>query len=218
MSTINQIIQLMSTVINPASIKRQDGDNPPVTAGPQGDLLMSKLHGDYFQAAYRGNLYTANVTAVAIPVIANGLVSVFSLYNPVGSGIIMELVRTTLGQDAAATIVDAIGWYYDAGSRAAAATFTTKGTIESAQVGSGLVGKGLVYSALTHVNSAGWKRVDIIGSFGATTDAGLALPDKQHNGTILIPEGTILSVAASTTVTTASGLDIQAIWAEWPKP
>lgn len=204
-------------VINPASTKAPDGTTPVANAGQQNEALVSEIHGKWWTAAQRGNAYRANVTAVTVPVIANGLVSVFSLYNPVGSGIVMELIDFDMAQVLAATIVDAVGLYYDAGSRAAAATFTTKGTIESAKIGSGLVGLGQFYSALTHVNSAGWKRVAIVGNYGATTDAGQQLNHCDFDGKLVVPEGAIISVAMSTTAGTASGLDISMSWAEWPK-
>ena len=48
------------------------------------------------------------------------------------------------------------------------------------------------------------------------TDAGLALPMKIYDGRIIIPPGTVISVAMSTAAGQASGLDISARWIEWP--
>lgn len=212
------VINLVGNVVNPNSINQQVGNQPLFSAGRQGEVLTSEVHGKWYQYAANGALFTANVTAVTIPVIANGLVSVFSLYNPVGSGIIMELVDFDLGSVLATTVVDTVGLYFDAGTRAAAATFTTKGTIQSGLIGSGLVGKGQFYSALTHVNSAGTARYRILGSFGATTDAVSSFPHVDFDGKAIIPEGVIVSVAMSTAAGTASGLDVGMSWIEAPKP
>lgn len=209
--------QSQGLVANPASMSATDGQTPPSLAGRQAETLTAPIHGKNYVAAYRGNLFMANVTAVTIPAIVNGVVSVFSLYNPVGSGILMELVDFDMAQVLAAVVVDAIGLYFDAGPRAAAATFTTPGTIQAAALGSGLVGKGKFYSALTHVNSAGWARCAIVGNYGAATDAAEPVMHYEFNGKLIIPEGVIVSVACSTTVGTTSGSDISMSWAEWPK-
>jgi hypothetical protein len=180
-----------------------------------GALGVAGIHGDYFEANFRGKVYSANVTAVTIPAIANNLVSVFTLYNPVGSGIIMEMLRTTLGQVLATTVVDAVGWYSSTPSATALGTFTTLGTARSGRVQNAVSGSGKFYSAFTHSGTP--SREDIIGSFGATTDAGLALADKMYRGELLLDEGVAMSVAMSTAAGTTSGLDVQATWAEWPK-
>ena len=212
---MSEQIELVYQTLNPVGIKAQDGSNQTPVLGQQTEQLVSEIHGKWFVAAQRGNLFMANVTAVTIPVIASTLVSVFSLYNPVGSGIVMELVDIDFGQVLATTVVDAVGLYYSAGTAAAAGTFTTKGTIQSALVGSGLVGKGLFYSAYTHSGTPVRQR--ILQSFGATTDAGLSLNTKELDGKVLIPEGCVVSLAMTTAASTSSGLDVSASWAEWPK-
>lgn len=179
-----------------------------------GQLAVAGVHGDYFETALRNKLFSFNVTAVTIPQIASGLVSVFTLYNPPGSGVVGELVRTTIGQVVATTVVDAVGWYSSSAALTALGTFTTIAQARSSQMQAPAANAIKPYSAYTHSGTP--IREDIVGSFGATTDAGLALPDKQHNGTVLLPPGVAMSLAMSTAVGTTSGLDAQAIWAEWP--
>lgn len=191
-----------------------DGDKPVVGLGKQKDLFVSEAHGKFYSANYRGALFGFNVTAVTIPLIANNLVSVFSLWNPQNSGVNAELVDTDIGQVLATTVVDAAGWYYSNGSAALAGTFTTLGTALSGIIGNNPANKVLPYSAYTHSGTP--KRFDIIGSFGAVTDAGFSLPQKLYNGRIIIPPGTVASVAMSTAAGTASGLDVSVRWIEWP--
>lgn len=184
-------------------------------ATEHGALGVAGIHGDYFEANFRQKVYSANVTAVTVPVIASGLVSVFTLYNPVGSGIIMEMLRATIGQVLATTVVDVAGWYSSTPALTALGTFTTLGTPRSGRVGNSVTGIGKFYSAYTHSGTP--VREDIIGSWGAVTDAGMSLPDKMYRGELLLDEGAAMSVAMSTAAGTTTGLDIQATWAEWPK-
>lgn len=206
---------LKAVVRNVLASAFSDTNEQQLALGKHGQAIVAGVHGDFFEANYRGGLFSANVTAQTIPVIASGLVSVFTLWNPPGSGIIGELVRTTIGQVLATTVVDAVGWYSSSAALTALGTFTTLGVARSCRVQDPVANRIKFYSAYTHSGTP--IREDIIGSFGAITDAGLSPADKQHNGTILIPEGIAMSVAMSTAAGTASGLDIQATWSEWPK-
>src|SRR5438270_7545683 len=113
-------------VTNVASVAYPDGFNQPPTQGKQGDLAVALGHGDNFTSAYRKNVFAFNRTAVTLPVVASGLVSVFSLWNPVNSGVLGELIDTEVGTVLATTVVDVVGWYASAGAAALAGTFTTK--------------------------------------------------------------------------------------------
>jgi len=209
-------------VLNPMSINLSDGSgaNSPPTQGKQGEYLVSEAHGKYFVAAQRKGVYTAHAAAVAIPhVVTTGMVSVFTLWNPQGSGIIAEMINTSLSTDIAATIVDTIGWYATFGNVAAAGTFSTPGVgltnLFSGRLGEAPSNQVQFYSAYTFLNTFTMARVDIIGTYGALTNSGPVI-SKNHDGTLLVQPGTALGIAASTTVTTATGTDIQATWAEWP--
>lgn len=211
------IINFVGNVANPASTSQPDGATPLFTSDRQSALLVSETHGKFYTSAYRKNMFHANRTAVTIPVVASGLVSVFTLYNPQNSGVIGELVDTELSIVLATTVVDAVGWYASFGSVADAGTFTTIGVpntnLFSARIGDTPGNLIKFYSAYTHSGTPA--RVDIIGGFGATADATSQLPVKIYDGRLLIPPGVAMSVAMSTAAGTASGLDISARWAEW---
>lgn len=202
-------------VANPVAPPSQaDSSEVYQLGGKQGEGLVSEIHGKNYTANYRGGLFGFNVTAKTVPVIAATLVSVFSLWNPPSSGVNAELVDTEIGQVLATTVVDAIGWYYSSGSLALAGTFSTAGTALSGIIGNAAANKVVPYSAYTHSGTPA--RVDIIGSFGAVTDVGMSLPMKLYDGRLIIPPGTVVSIAMSTAAGTASGLDISARWIEWP--
>ena len=94
----DETVSMEGAILNPFSTSLSDGLENPPALGRGGETLVSKVHGKWFQAAARGSLFTFNVAAVTIPVVASGLVSVCSLYNPVGSGKLLELVDVDITQ------------------------------------------------------------------------------------------------------------------------
>ena len=206
-------------VLNPATSNNPISGNPiPPLMGRASDLVVSELRGKYGTMAMNRSLFTFNVMAIAIPVITSGVVSLFSLWNPPSSGVLAEMVDTEIGQTVVATIVDAIGWYMSSGNLALAGTFSTKAVANtnyfSARTGDTPNGQIVPYLAYTHSGTP--VRVDIIGSFGAVTDIAMTVPMKVYDGRLWVPPGSVISVCASTTVTTAVGLNLSARWAEWP--
>lgn len=203
---------------SPVAASNADGSYPVALAGKQGELIASELHGKFYTTAYRGNLYWANRTAVTIPQIASAVVSVFTLYNPPGSGVVAEIVDTEIGQVLATTVVDAVGWYFSTAALTALGTFTTPGVAGtnygSARLGDAPGNKVQFFSAYTHSGTP--VRADIIGSFGAVTNANSTLPAKVYDGRLILPPGIAMSVCMSTAAGTTSGLDVSARWAEFP--
>lgn len=202
-------------VRNPAAATIAVATEVQLPLGAHGNVQTSDIHGKWFEVNYRGKLFSFNVTAVTIPQIASGLVSVFTLYNPPGSGVIGEIVATQLGQVLATTVVDTVGWYSSSVALTGLGTFTTIAQARSCNVQGAAANSIKPYSAYTHSGTP--IREEIVAAFGATTDAGLAFIEKQHEGRLILPEGVAMSIAMSTAAGTASGLDIQATWAEWTK-
>src|SRR3990167_8086524 len=77
----------------------------------EGGQIVGELHGRWYEAALRGNLFMAYtvIAGVALPVAAATLNSKFTLHNPAGSGKNIELVTFTMGVDSATTVVNGIG-------------------------------------------------------------------------------------------------------------
>jgi len=201
-------------VRNPTAATVSISTEAQLPLNEHGAIQTSDIHGKWFESNYRGKLFSANVTAQTIPVIASGLVSVFTLYNPAGSGVIAEIISTQVSQVVAATVVDSIGWYSSTAAATAAGTFTTLGAPRSGQVQGATANSVRFYSAYTH--SLTPTREDIIADFGATTDPAIAVAEKIYDGRLLLPAGIAMSIAMSTTAGSTSGIDLQATWAEWP--
>lgn len=201
-------------VRNPTSATVSVGTELQLPTGEHTQVLTAAIHGDFFEANYRGKLFVANVTGVTVPVIASGLVSVFTLWNPPNSGVVAEIVDTEVGQVLATTVVDSIAWYSSTVAATAAGTFTTLGVARSGMAQNPASNAVKFYSAYTHSGTP--SREDTIMAFGAVTDPSLALGQKLYNGRLLLPAGIAMSVAMSTAAGFTAGLDISARWVEWP--
>lgn len=180
--------------------------------GAGGEKLVSDAHGKWYNANRAGRLYTYNVTAVTLPVVAATLASKFSLYNPASSGVNLEIVRFDIGVVLATTVVNTVGLYYSTGAVAAAATFTTPATALSCMVGNSPTNAGIPYSALTHSGTP--VRHSVLGFFGAVTTTAANLWKFDADGAIIVPPGTIVSVAMSTAASTSTSFDVGVTWLE----
>lgn len=169
----------------------------------------------YAELAARGQVFHLSRAAVTLPVNAATLASVFGLYNPPGSGKMLEMIECEAHAVLATTVVNALGLYYSNGTNASGATFTTQiSTIENARIGEGVSTVCRAYSAVTHVGTP--VLADIIGGWGAVTDGGATPIRKQWNGSIQVPPGTLLALAMTTAAWTGSGFTGLLRWAEVP--
>lgn len=206
-------------ILNPVSALLGDGVAQANNVfGRQGEQLNADLHGKWFNSNSRKGLFVARVTGVTIPVIAATLVSVFTLWNPPGSGVMAEIVQTFVGQVLATTVVDDLNWYSSSATLTAAGTFTTPGVAGtnyfSGRVQDNPNGQVKPFSAYTHSGTPVW--ADYVATFGAVTDASAFQLIKNHEGSLLLPPGIAISLAMSTAASTASGLSVGASWCEWP--
>jgi hypothetical protein len=213
MAQSTAVKNLVGLVQDPLGYTSADGTSPPFSSGRAGELIVSELRGELAVANDRGHIFGARAAGITLPAIGLNLVSTFALYNPVGSGINMELVDLDIGNVLATTVVDMVGLYYSNGNNAATATFTTPGTIQSGIIGGSNQSRGQFYSALTHVGTPGL--AGLIGGFGAVTASNFGTFHYDFNGKLIIPEGTILSVAMTTAASTASGITLGARWLEY---
>ena len=184
-----------------------------VRVGDDGSLVKMDR---YTELSARGLVFSASRAAVTLPVNAATLVSLFGLYNPAGSGKMLELIDAEAHYVVATTVVNALGLYYSNGTDASGATFTTQAQaqIENARVGEGVPSVCRFYSAVTHVGTP--KLLDLVGGWGAVTDGGATPIRKQWDGKIMVPPGVLLALAMTTAAATASGLTSVLRWAEVP--
>jgi hypothetical protein len=195
-----------------------DGSNAAAMQGKANELVFSELRGKYSVANYRNRLFSSTAAAVTIPVVTTAVVSVFTLYNPPGSGVYAEMVETTIGQVLAATVVNTVGWYFNTAASTAAGTFTTKGTVQNNNVGGFAVGGVQFFSAYTSQAAITPTLIDIVGTYGATTNTNALPVQKLHDGKLNLLPGIAMHLLMSTAASTTAGVTVQATWAEFPFP
>lgn len=193
-----------------------DGQTPVMLGGKSAEGIVAELHGKWYTGAYRGNVFHGFVTGVTVPVVASGLVSVASLYNPAGSQRNLEVISTDVGIVLATQVVNHVGLYFQAGigSNTSIPTSQTVGTPVNGMLGAGAVSQGKFLTAATHVGTP--VLAAMIATFGATTTTADNPIHYDFDGKLILPPGSIVSFATSTAASTASGLAVGISWAEWP--
>ena len=179
----------------------------------RGALLTNMFSGPYAELCRQGKIYYASVAAVTLPVNAATLVSKFTIYNPPGSNVNLELIEINAATVVATTVVDGVGVYYSSAAQTAAGTFTTLGTVTNALL-NGPSGQAQFYSAYTASGTPTLGR--LLGGWGAVTDTGPNTVTKDFWGSLLVPPGTSIHVAMTTAASTSSGITLDALWAEIP--
>src|SRR6185369_7427705 len=96
-------------VINPGTSNQPDGFFPIKGFGRQNDQYVSDVHGKWYNAAYRGKLYRGSTaaTGTTIPV-STATAATFTLYNPIGSGVNVELVKYVSSVQNATHVVSSV--------------------------------------------------------------------------------------------------------------
>jgi hypothetical protein len=222
MSNESNIVYVEGLVQNPAMLNTPDGQAGQDNLGKQNEQLVAEIHGAQFTAALRGNLFKANVTAVTVPVVASGLVSVFSLYNPANSGKVLELIDFDWGELSATTVIDVLGLYWQGAPVSGQATFTTPGVFGTNVFG-GSPGRGqpsgIFYSAVTHLTGTTPVRIEILAAQNTTSGVMNGVPcHYEFKGKTVLFPGDLVSVAGSTAALHASTTDLSMSWSEWPYP
>lgn len=208
---------ITGTVQNPTTVSSTDNVENSIALGKQNQQLVDLIHGKYWTSSVRGALFSANVTAKTVPVIAATLVSVFTLWNPASSRVNVELVTLDMGLVLATTVVDTVGLYWQNGASVTSGTFTTvgvKGTNWFCAKPSQPIGQAQFYSAFTHSGTP--VRIRAVGQFGATTSTNDTPITYNFDGTVILEPGDLISVAMSTAASTASGVDLGLTYAEVP--
>ncbi len=174
---------------------------------------VDELGGRYSVRNVEGHVFSFARAAVTVPVNAATLVSVCGIYNPPGSGKIVEIIDTSVQLALATTVVQSFVWVTSTVSASALATFTTQGTARSRRAQDSTSPLARVYTAVTHSGTPDVE-AHIIG-FGAVTFTGVVQPTK-FDGNMMIPPGVLASIATLTAASTASGINLSFSWAEIP--
>lgn len=191
----------------------------------EGATLATELHGKYYEACLRGRLFTAStvIAGVVIPVAAATLNSKFTLWNPSGSGVNVELISFTTGLDTAAQVVNGWGMAVQRNLTGTSGIPTTLTAAAALALGVTGVAKANLYTqaTLTNVAIPGVTVATAVPiplypmfSSGATTAAGIYNASHDFDGKLILGPDSLGAVV--TTVAAAAQNFCSIIWAEWP--
>lgn len=188
---------IQGSVGQPSTTSIQPGTTPTLRQGQLADLIVSELHGRYYETSYRRNMFNGSVQGTGITSAA-GLVTGYTglaLTNPTTSTVNLSLTKVGYGVNAAPTATMVISLAFNTSTTAV--TQTTAITGRNNFLG-GAAPQGLVASSVTFptapINS------HILGVIG--TNAVTALNETMTivdlEGSIIMPPGSYICIATST--------------------
>lgn len=222
--TVSNTGVMTGVVYNPTNTRIPDGQFQPFNLyGAQGEQIDSDLHGRYWNAAIRKNVFKFFRSNVVFPAVAATVVSKFALYNPPTSGVIAEIIHTDVSNFDPLNTTNTVGWYASWGAAAQgnlnslipAVGLADGGAVVSlitARVGDIAAPACLAYRSITYTVIP--VRVDIVLAV-PSPGAGVYSLTKDHQGTLLLLPGGLISLLWATTADAANyGLSVT--WSEWP--
>ena len=203
--------------------KQNDGNIIKARGGKEGSQIVQDLHGKYYEHASRGNVFVASTLAagIVVPFIAATMTSKFTLYNPPGSGVNIELIDLNVLQVPGSALITGLGVAFQG------PVSTTGGapgtlTVSTGQHVSTLVGTGptppcIHYSSaiLTNVAIANLSPVIWLFNNVATTVITQQYCNYQFDGKVIMPPDTLMCLVNSITGT-QSAAAVSVTYAAYP--
>ncbi len=185
--------------VGPQAVSAGDGTKLIPRLGRTGDVIVSELHGRYFEQNYRGRIFSAaNQAAQAVSVALTTTYTGLCLYNPTGSNKILVPLKYKYALSVAPVSISSLGWIAGWAATGGVTAQTSKLTVQSSQIGNAGVGVGIPLSQATIVTPT-W-----VAQFADGFTAG-ALPAPSgpidFDGLFSIYPGGFLGVGALTAVT-----------------
>lgn len=167
-------------------------------AGKQGDLIVSELHGRYYEQTYRGNVFSISTQGTNVTTTA-ALATTFTglaVSNPAGSGVNLVLNQFTAAQFAAG-VAATIGIMGGAG------VLTASLTPQSRVIGGGQVSKALASASATISTPVLIATYGSVGSGATTVPLAFQGICKDFEGSLIVPPGSFIASYTSTAQTSA---------------
>lgn len=203
----------------------QDGQNTGAPRfGRDSGLAVVELHGKYYEQTARGNVFIATAASAALQANAATSMAPIGLYNPVGSGKNISLLRVELaftvlpGTQAAG----AVALYVQNTVQSAAPSSVTAGTAINALLGSNAAPACKVYTAgtLAAAPSLAYQFGGKVGTSNATATVFPGVPTltRDFDGMLVLAPGSALVVQETTADTTSNySAGITYVWEEVPQ-
>lgn len=215
----------MQVQIIPGTQNASDSAWSNLRGTQDGAAVVQQMHGKYYEAALRGNLFMAYtaIAGVALPVAAATLNSKFTLHNPASSGKNIELISFSMGIDSATTVVNGIGMAIQRNLGTTSGIPTSTTSLVSSRLGVSGTAQGVAYSqaTLTNVAIPGVTAATAVPiplyplfSFGAVTAPVIEECTHNFDGRVILEPDSL--GAFCTTVAPATAAFCAVIWAEYP--
>jgi hypothetical protein len=189
---------IQGQVGQPTTTSIASGSTPAVRQGQLGDMIVSELHGRYYETAYRRNMYTATLTSgtttsAALSTTFTGLL----LLNPNNSQVNIVVNKVGYAFLVAFAAASAIGLQVGNQSAALLSGLTTTNTVVRPNfVGAG-VGTALTYSAAT-TSGPVLQQIFGAGLTGAITTTPAVYSYFDMEGGLILPPGAWVASYTST--------------------
>jgi hypothetical protein len=202
-----------------------DGAQNILRSGKEGQAIVGEMHGQYYEAASRGQVFIGGtvIAGVVIPVAAATLNSKFTLWNPAGSGVNVELISCTVGIDSATDVVNTVGLMIQRNLTGTSGIPTS--LTAALPLALGLGGQSAcslaVQATLTNVAIPGVTAATTVPiawypmwSYGAVTATAFGDTTHMFNGKVVLGPDSLVAACTNVAASTASSISI--IWAEYP--
>jgi hypothetical protein len=204
------IQNLVGQVGSTATAQNPDNTVANLMLGRQGDALVSEVHGKYYAQVSRGRVFSAVKSAGSLLLAPAGTTGGLTLYNPVGSGVNLELIEVSVVPTTATGVVAGISLEYGApptsgGTAVTAANMLIAGT-------NSFVAQGLVKTGATIVAMTLLMNLPVFIQTTANILQGSALTYRFDGAVVIGPGGAVNVVATVTQSTNVVGVGY--IWAE----
>jgi hypothetical protein len=194
----------------------RDADKPRIAH--EGQQAVDLLHGRHFVDCLRGRVFSQSATplGLAIPIYtATAIAGAMPLWNPPGSGVVVELLRVDICYGSGTAAFSSLGLMAGqlssigtaSGCSAFAATVPVNGYLLggngsrciSSNAGAVTVTAGTATAPVAGIPGAGWVRsvADINLEAQTGTAHGSGLHTYDFDGTVIVPPGVLVYFAAT---------------------
>ncbi len=218
---------LIQGVVGAPSQSLQPGSNPSLRQGQLGDLVVTELHGKWYEQCYRGNLFSVGMSATALSANTITLTAtttpIIGVWNPSTSSVNLVLSKAKCNIAVAGNSAVAPGafvWATSIGNGAISTGLNPLNRKTLAQAGSQAKGfnittalTGLTNNLVVQNGSAFGTLVAAQGATATPFISGDAV--EEFDGSLIIPPGGVLALLNTVSTTTIS-VSAMLLWEEVP--
>jgi hypothetical protein len=219
---------------NQGQTNKAVGQNVPVSVGEFGDILVTQLHGRFYEQNYRGNVYSAGSSTTALSANTITLVAattpIVGVWNPTASTVNLVMLTASL-QAFINTLTTPVGagafvWASSIGNgviSTGVAPFNRKTLISAGSQAkafnggvalTGLTNNLVIFDAADFTSPTGQTYGTIVAPTAGTSLTGFG-GIHAFDGGLIVPPGGVLALLNTTSTTTMSATS-RLLWEEVP--